>query len=71
MTFLSSSLTCPASQSGLRDATHDDRSKRRGTAAFRCYGSSLDGGERSPVGELRAVIDDIVNAESLRCRAIF
>src|SRR5262249_57312598 len=28
--------------------------------------AALDGDERSPVGELRAVIDDVVNAENLR-----
>src|SRR5215831_19886957 len=33
--------------------------------------TALDGHERSPVGELRAVIDDVVNAENLRRHAIF
>src|SRR6516162_11446893 len=33
--------------------------------------AALDGHERSPVGELRAVIDDVVNAENLRRHAIF
>src|SRR5262249_58693964 len=30
------------------------------------YASSLDGDEHSPVGKLRTIIDDVVNAESLR-----
>src|SRR5215470_9200710 len=35
------------------------------------YSAALDGDERSSIGELRAVIDDVVNAESLRRRAVF
>src|SRR5712692_5062195 len=34
------------------------------------YASALDGDERSPVGELRAVIDDVVNAKCLRRRTV-
>src|SRR6266849_6206531 len=34
------------------------------------YASSLDGDERSAVGELGAAIDDFVNAECLRRRTV-
>src|SRR6516225_2383446 len=40
------------------------------TQAIR-YAAALDGDERSPVGELRAVIDHVVNAKNLRRHAIF